>query len=110
TEPVAGNELWRTDGTTANTILVKDIVAGTGGSSPGSSGTIPAMISNGSMLIFSALNQTSGQETGFEPYCSTGLGNGGLIKDINTTGLGANSAPTNFAYPGSGSTVYFTCV
>lgn len=109
TEPTAGNELWRTDGTEANTVLVKDIVSGTGGSSPGSSGTIPDMISTGSMLFFSALNQNPGQETGFELYNSTGaIGSGALVKDINTTSFAANSAPGNFAYLGSGNTVYFT--
>lgn len=108
-EPVAGNELWRTDGTTAGTVLVKDIVSGTGGSSPGSSGTIPDMISNGSMLFFAGLNQNPGEETGWELYGSTGaIGNGGLIKDINTSSFAENSAPSNFAYPGTGNTVYFT--
>jgi ELWxxDGT repeat protein len=108
-EPTNGNELWRTDGTEANTVIVKDIVSGTGGSSPGSSGTIPDMISTGSMLFFAGLNQNSGQETGWELYGSTGaIGNGALIKDINTTSFAANGSPGNFAYPGTGSTVYFT--
>lgn len=108
-EPTNGNELWRSDGTAANTTLVKDIVSGTGGSSPGSSGTIPDMISTGSMLFFAGLNQNPGQETGWELYGSTGaIGNGALIKDINTTAFAENSAPSNFAYPGTGNTVYFT--
>lgn len=109
TESATGNELWRTDGTSANTVLVKDIVSGTGSSSPGSSGSVPDMISNGSTLFFAALNQTSGQETGWELYSSTGaIGNGALLKDINTSSFAANSAPDNFAYTGSGNTVYFT--
>ncbi len=102
-----GNELWKTDGTAANTVLVKDIVSGSSGSSPGGSG-IPNIISNGSMLLFAGLNQNAGQETGWELYGSTGaVGNGGLIKDINTSSFAASSSPSNFVYPGSGSYVYF---
>lgn len=104
---VNGNELWKTDGTNAGTVMVKDIVSGSGGSSPGSSGTIPDIISNGSMLLFAGLDQGPAN-TGWELFGSTGVtGNGGLIKDINTTSAGANSAPSNFAYPGTGNVVYF---
>lgn len=107
TDAANGNELWKTDGTNAGTVLVKDIVSGTGGSSPGSSGTIPDIISNGSMLLFAGLDQGAAN-TGWELFGSTGVtGNGGLVKDINTTSAGANSAPSNFAYTGSGSFVYF---
>jgi ELWxxDGT repeat protein len=103
-----GNELWRSDGTAANTVLVKDIVSGSGNSSPGGSGTIPNMASTGTMLFFAALNQTAGQETGIDLYGSTGaIGNGGLIKDINVSSFAANSAPSNFAYPGTGTFMYF---
>lgn len=107
TEASVGNELWRTDGTAANTVIVKDIVSGSGGSSPGSSGTIPDMISTGSRLFFAGLDQVA--NVGWELFSSTGaIGDGALLKDINTTMAGANSAPGNFAYPGTGSTVYFT--
>ncbi|MEI9809548.1 MAG: ELWxxDGT repeat protein [Bacteroidota bacterium] len=100
-----GTELWRTDGSAANTALVKDIVAGSGSSSPGSSG---AMFSAGSMLYFQGIDQSSLPGPGWELYSSTGnIGSGGLLKDINVSYGGANSAPDNFAYLGSGNTVYF---
>ncbi|HVU63385.1 MAG TPA: ELWxxDGT repeat protein, partial [Phycisphaerales bacterium] len=35
TDPIAGRELWITDGTTSGTRLVKDLVPGVGDSNPG---------------------------------------------------------------------------
>jgi len=108
-EAATGAELYKTDGTAGGTVLVKDIVSGTGGSTPGGSTTNETnMISTGSMLMFVALNQNSGQETGWDFYGSTGaIGNGGLIKDINTSSFGANGNPNNFVYPGTGSYAWF---
>jgi ELWxxDGT repeat protein len=51
-----GTELWKSDGTAAGTVLVKDIQAGTGSSSPANFVVI------GSTLYFSANNSTNGAE------------------------------------------------
>ena len=52
-----GAELWRTDGTTAGTSLVRDIRPGTGSSAPGR----PASIGNG-VALFSADDGVHGRE------------------------------------------------
>lgn len=108
TEAATGAELWKTDGTATGTVLVKDIVSGTGSSTPGgSSSNSVDMFSTGSMLYFVALNQVSGQETGWDLYSSTGaIGSGGLLKDINPA-FSANGNPNNFVSLGVGNTVYF---
>ena len=53
TDPTHGRELWRSDGTTAGTLLVKDIVAGLGSASPTSltdvGGTLFFRISGGAL-------------------------------------------------------------
>jgi ELWxxDGT repeat protein len=105
---VNGSELFRSDGTAANTALVKDIAPGSGGSVFGGSSSAGVhAISAGGVLFFQALDQPN--NIGFELYSSTGaIGNATLIKDINTSSLAANSAPNNFVYLGSGTTVYFS--
>ena len=51
-----GYELWVTDGTTAGTILVKDIYVGINGSNPQN------LVSNGTLLYFTADNGINGRE------------------------------------------------
>jgi ELWxxDGT repeat protein len=74
-----GAELWKSDGTSAGTVLVKDIY-------PGSSGSSPSFLTNvNGILFFQANNSTNG----YELWKSDGTTAGTvLVKDI---------------YPGSGS-------
>ena len=51
-----GNELWKSDGTAAGTVLVKDI-------NPGASGSFPDKLTNvNGTLFFSATDGTTGNE------------------------------------------------
>src|SRR5439155_14570169 len=79
-----GRELWRSDGTEAGTVLVRDIAPGAGAASP-------TMLAGGiGKLFFSA----SLPSTGGEPWTSDGTEAGTvLLKDINL-GAGA-SRPGN---------------
>ncbi|MEG5002090.1 DUF4347 domain-containing protein, partial [Microcoleus sp. B5-C4] len=75
-----GNELWKSDGTAAGTVLVKDINPGTGGSGPQYLANV-----NGT-LYFSVEKGTNG---GYELWKSDGTADGTLLlKD-----LGLNSFP-----------------
>ncbi|QHT70454.1 T9SS type A sorting domain-containing protein [Rhodocytophaga rosea] len=80
-----GRELWKSDGTTAGTTLVKDIVSGTGSSSP------KYLTSMNNILYFTADNGTNGRELwrsdGTEPGTM-------LVKDI-FVGAGS-SEPASF--------------
>lgn len=68
-----GEELWKTDGTIAGTLLVKDINPGSYGSSP------QELVSISNILYFTAKNGVSGREL----WKSDGTVNGTtLIKDI----------------------------
>jgi len=81
---VNGTELWKSDGTPAGTVLVKDIY-------PGATGSSPHMLANlGGVLMFSA----GTPETGWELWRSDGTAAGTtLVKDINPgTGSGGGSA------------------
>ena len=79
-----GTELWRTDGTSAGTVLVKDIASGLNSSSPANFTVI------GSTLYFSASNITNGVEL----WKSDGTAAGTvMVKDINVGS--ANSSPGN---------------
>lgn len=81
---VNGNELWRTDGTTAGTSLFKDIESGSGSSSP-SKFTV-----SGGKLYFVATTAASGQEL----WVSDGTSGGTvLVREIGTTTTG--SSPSN---------------
>ena len=72
---VNGFELWRTDGTEANTELVKDISTGTGSSNP------QGFTEMGGVLYFRA----SGSGLGVELWKTDGTAAGTvLVKDINT--------------------------
>ncbi|MBA3721993.1 MAG: tandem-95 repeat protein, partial [Parachlamydiaceae bacterium] len=93
---VNGSELWKSDGTTAGTVLVKDINTGSGSSNPSNFAFV------GSTLYFSADNGT----TGVELWKSDGTTAGTvLVKDINPTGSTASN-PTNLT--AFGGALYFT--
>lgn len=85
-----GRELYKTNGTTAGTSLVRDIRSGTASSSPTNFAAI------GSRLYFAANNGTNGNE----PWTSDGTSGGTtLLLDVNS-GAG-NSDPTEFVQVGS---------
>ena len=72
-DPKAGWELWKSDGTEAGTILVKDIVPGSGSSFPG-----PAVDVAGTLFV-----DAFHPDTGYELWKSDGTEGGTvLIKDI----------------------------
>lgn len=80
--PTTGNELWKTDGTAAGTVLVKDIRAGTGGSGP-------AQLTNVNGTIYFRANDGT---NGYELWKSDGTAAGTvLVKDVfsgtNNAGL-----------------------
>ncbi len=80
-----GQELWKTDGTEAGTVMVKDIVAGTTGSGPANLFAI-----NG-VLFFSAQVAASGRELWKSDGTEAGTV---MVKDINPGTV--NSTPANF--------------
>src|SRR5262249_45599516 len=82
-DSVNGTELWKSDGTAAGTVLVKDINPGRSGSSPGN------LTAVGGTLFFSAVTP----ETGNELWKSDGTAAGTvLVKDINPgTGSGLDA-------------------
>jgi ELWxxDGT repeat protein len=83
-ESTDGDELWKSDGTDAGTVMVKDIVSGIGGSYPQYLANV-----NGT-LFFRALDATHGQEV----WKSDGTAAGTvMVKDI-VSGNGS-------AYPGN---------
>ena len=80
---ITGYELWKTDGTSNGTTLVKDIY-------PGSNGSYPRLLTTiNNKLIFKADDPTRG----YELWISDGTSNGtNLIYDINSgSGSGTNS-------------------
>src|SRR5262249_29898719 len=81
--PGIGTELWKSDGTAAGTVLVRDI-------NPGSSGSFPGNLTNvGGTLFFSAFEPTT--ET--ELWRSDGTPEGTvLVEDINP-GPAVGSSP-----------------
>jgi ELWxxDGT repeat protein len=90
-----GPELWKSDGTTAGTVLVKDI-------NPGKNGSSPSYLTNlNGTLFFSANDGT----TGAELWKSDGTNAGTvLVKDINPGSASSNPAELLAV----GATLYFT--
>jgi len=89
-----GRELWKSDGTEAGTVLIKDIYTGSTGSSPANFKVIDGT------LYFVATHASSGKEL----WKSDGTESGTvLVKDINTSG---NASPGNLTVLGSH--IYFS--
>jgi ELWxxDGT repeat protein len=84
TNAASGAELWKSDGTTAGTTLLKDI-------NPGSGSSTPAILTSiNGLIYFLADNGTSGKEL----WCTNGTTAGTMmLKDINP-GTG-HSDPTS---------------
>jgi ELWxxDGT repeat protein len=95
-----GDELWRTDGTTAGTTNVADLYPGSAGFSP--NGSAPRNLTAVGDTLFFAANDGGG--TGIELYKSDGTAAGTTrVKDIR---VGANSSsPTMLTAVGD--TLYF---
>lgn len=88
-----GSQLWRTNGTSAGTTMIKDI----------GSGSVRFLTNAGGLIYFQAQDSTHGKEV----WVSNGtLGGTTMLADINT-----NASPFNSSSPGGftavGSTVYF---
>ncbi|HEY2588080.1 MAG TPA: ELWxxDGT repeat protein [Tepidisphaeraceae bacterium] len=80
----AGYELWKTDGTPAGTVMVKDIDPGTGSSNP------TELVTVGNTIFFSANDGTDG----YELWKTDGTADGTvMVKDI-VTGPGSSN-PTD---------------
>ena len=97
-DSVNGQELWKTDGTAAGTVLVKDI-------NPGSLSSSPSGLRNvGGTLFFYA----STAATGLELWKSDGSAAGTvLVKDVNPGTGGGISTTANYGNAAVGSTFYF---
>ena len=95
TTAASGTELWKTSGTGATTVLIKDINIGTQSSSPNGIGA------GQTRVYFGATVPASGAEL----YITDGTAAGTVLRsDINSTG---NSSPLQFA-PLTGDTVFFS--
>ena len=93
TDAATGTELWKTDGTSGNAAMVKDIAPGTGSSVELQYS--PPWAALGSLLIFAADDKVHG----FELWKSDGTAEGTvMIKDI-APGADASS-PSNFVVAG----------
>jgi ELWxxDGT repeat protein len=95
TSAATGRELWKTDGTAAGTVLVKDIWTGIYGSSPSSLTVV------GSTLYFTANDVVNGRELWKTDGTVAGTV---LVKDIFSGGVG--SGPSRMA--AIGNTLYFS--
>lgn len=96
-EPVGGGELWRTDGTTAGTVMVKDIV-------PGSGSSYPSEITRVRDRIY--FRATDGN-SGYELWVTDGTVQGTrMVKDIDAGP--SSSHPTNFAALGQANLCVFS--
>jgi ELWxxDGT repeat protein len=94
---VSGNELWKTDGTSAGTVLVKDIRAGGAGSLPQN------LVNVNGTLYFTAIDSTRGREL----WKSDGTAAGTvLVKDVR--GGSASSTPKNLTVVGN--TLFFSAI
>ena len=87
-DPVTGNELWKSDGTSAGTVLVKDMV-------PGATSSDPSTLTQfGHYLLFAATDDRHGRE--LWKYDSN-IDSIILVNDINT--VSTDSAKINFISP-----------
>ena len=94
-DPVSGRELWKTDGTTAGTVRVKDIAPATASSLPGN------LVNANGTLYFTADDGTSGREL----WTSDGTEAGTvLVHDVNP-GAGS-SEPADLTL--AGGKLFFT--
>jgi ELWxxDGT repeat protein len=101
-EGVNGIELWKSDGTAAGTVLVKDIYSGISQGFANSSRPDYLTNVNGT-LFFKAIEKVSG----IELWKSNGTAAGTvLVKDINPGSLPTNSSPSHFT--NINGTLYFT--
>ena len=74
---IRGEELWKSDGTAAGTVLVRDIVSGIGGSLPSN------LVNVSGTLYFTAANSVGGREL----WKSNGTAAGTVrVKDISPGG------------------------
>ncbi|MBS1625824.1 MAG: T9SS type A sorting domain-containing protein [Bacteroidetes bacterium] len=87
-QTTTGNELWVTDGTTAGTSIVKDILPGPGSSAAGQYG----IIAWGGNLYFAAFDSINGAQL----WASDGTGSGTSLLKILGTGGSGNSNPRAF--------------
>ena len=76
-----GDELWQSDGTTAGTVLVKDLNPGIKNSAPRS------LTVSGTKLYFSAVSPTAGNELWVSDGTAAGTK---VVKDLNPGMLGSN--------------------
>jgi ELWxxDGT repeat protein len=96
-EATHGRELWKSDGTSAGTVLVKDIRSGARDSAP------DKLVNVGGVLYFAADDGINGQEL----WKSNGIAGGTvLVKDIRSGDSYATSYPSGLMNVGS--TLYFT--
>lgn len=97
-EAGTGNELWKSDGTAAGTVMVKDLV-------PGVTGCYPEWLTSfNGKAYFTADDRT----TGIELYVSDGTANGThIVRDINTT-PNRGSIPTEMREMGTN--LYFFAI
>ncbi len=92
-----GGELWKSDGTSANTVMVKDIMPGA------AHALVREMKAIGSRLYFSAKQPLGGTE----PYISDGTGAGtGILKDVSVGGATSSSNPKHLT--ASAGKLYFS--
>jgi ELWxxDGT repeat protein len=101
TAGAGGRELWKTDGSTAGTVRVKDINPGTGSSIFGEFQGVTA----NSLLYFAASDGTVGSAKGSEVWQSDGTA-AGTVRTADVRPGTASSSPEWFANVGG--TVYFT--
>ncbi len=89
---ISGEELWKSDGTAAGTMLVKDVSPGSGGSFPKTGKT--GETANGSFYF-----EATTPGTGFELWKSDGTDAGTvMVKDINPASVFSDSHPSLFTY------------
>lgn len=93
----AGNELWKSDGTTAGTILLKDINTGNSGADSSNPDNFMAL---NNIVLFTATDATHGNELWKTDGSAAGTV---LVKDINP---GTGNSTTFDIFPGFPATVF----